>query len=29
MNLEQHAGGWIERGFAIFPLKPRDKRPLG
>lgn len=20
---------WLERGFAVFPLKPRDKRPLG
>lgn len=20
---------WLERGFAVFPLKPHDKRPLG
>jgi hypothetical protein len=20
---------WIERGFAVFPLRPRDKIPIG
>ena len=20
---------WADRGFAVFPLKPRDKEPLG
>jgi hypothetical protein len=24
-----HALTWVDRGFAVFPLKPRDKIPLG
>jgi len=29
MKMLHHARAWAERGFAVLPLTPRDKSPLG